>query len=64
MYKSTELQKINCSKIVKKILKTENAVDCERYVDDILNIAYSIGSDYSEKTLESIAETVISSKLI
>lgn len=41
MYKSTEIEK-NCIQIVKDILKIEDDFECEKYVDEIFKITYSI----------------------
>lgn len=59
MYKPTEIKKNNCIQIVKDILKIEDDFECEKYVDEIFKITYSIGGDYSEKTLRAIAEAVL-----
>ena len=37
----------------------DNIVECEKYMDNIFRVAYSIGGDYGEKTLRSIAEIVL-----
>ena len=58
MYKPTEVEKNNCIRIVKDILKIESDSECEQYADEIFKITYSIGGDYSEKTLTSIAEVL------
>lgn len=59
MYKPTENEKNNCMQIVKEILNIEEDMMCEKYVNDIIQIAYSIGCDYSKKSLMSIAEAVL-----
>lgn len=60
MYLPTEKEKRNCTNIVRNILNNDNDADtCKGLVDKIFMIAYSIGSDYSEKSLKSIAETLI-----
>jgi len=59
MYKPTEMEKKECIKIIKDILESENDLECKKYMDDIFDIAYSIGGDYGEKTLRSIAEIVL-----
>ena len=59
MYKPTKTEKNNCIYIVKDILKNTDDCECERYVDRIFAISYSIGGDYSEKTLRAIAEVVL-----
>lgn len=59
MYKPTEREKNNCIQIVKDILKLDNDYECEKYVDEIFRITYSIGGDYSKETLRSIAEVVL-----
>lgn len=59
MYKPTEIEKNYCIQIVKDILKIENDFECEKYVDKIFRTTYSIGGDYSEETLRSIAEAVL-----
>ncbi len=59
MYKPTESEKSNCIRIVKDILKIDNDCECEKYVMDIFNITYSIGGDYNESTLKSIAEVLL-----
>ncbi|MBQ8262784.1 MAG: hypothetical protein IJZ00_10900 [Lachnospiraceae bacterium] len=59
MYKPTEIERNNCIRIVKEILKCENDSECEQYANKILNMSYSIGGDYSEKTITSIAEVLL-----
>lgn len=59
MYKPTESEKSSCICIVKDILKIENDLECEKYVNDIFSKAYSIGGDYGEATLRAIAETLL-----
>lgn len=59
MYKPTEIEKNNCIQIVKEILKIDDDFECEKYVDSILKTTYSIGGDYSNKTLRLIAEIVL-----
>ena len=59
MYKPTENEKDNCIQIVKEILDIDEDIKCEKYVNDIFRIAYSIGCDYSKKALRSIAEAVL-----
>lgn len=59
MYKPTEIERNNCMRIVKDILKVESDSECEQYVNEIFKTAYSIGGDYSEKTLMSIAEVLL-----
>ncbi len=59
MYKPTESEISNCNCIVKDILKIDDDVVCETYVDKIFSIAYSIGGDYSNETLRSIAKVVL-----
>lgn len=59
MYKPTESEKSNCICIVKEILKIDNDFDCEKYVNDIFNMAYSIGGDYGETTLRAVAEALL-----
>lgn len=44
---------------MKDILKIEDDFECEKYVDEIFKITYSIGGNYSEKTLRAIAEAVL-----
>ncbi len=59
MYKPTESERNNCIRIVKNFLKIDNDSECEKYADNILNVAYSIGGDYSEATLRTIAEALL-----
>ena len=59
MYKPTEKQVQECINIIKDILNIDDVVICKKFIDEIFNIAYSIGGDYSEKTLRSIAEVVL-----
>ena len=59
MYKSTESERSNCVHIVKDILKTADNFECEKYADKIFSITYSIGGDYSEATLRSVAENLL-----
>ncbi|MEY8266265.1 hypothetical protein AALA79_07835 [Lachnospiraceae bacterium 64-25] len=59
MYKPTESEKSHCVCIVKEVLGSENDFDCEKYVNDIFNIAYSIGGDYGDTTLRAIAEALL-----
>lgn len=59
MYKPTEIERNNCMRIVKDILKVESDSECEQYVNEIFKTTYSIGGDYSEKTLMSIAEVLL-----
>ena len=59
MYKPTEIERNNCMRIVKDILKVENDFECEQYVNEIFKTTYSIGGDYSEKTLMSIAKVLL-----
>lgn len=59
MYMPTESEKRNCINIVRNILNTSNDKKCQKYSEEIFKIAYSIGADYSEKTLKSIAEALI-----
>ena len=51
MYKPTEKEKNNCICIVKDILKIDDDIMCESYVNKIFSIAYSIGGDYGNETL-------------
>lgn len=59
MYKPTEKEKNNCICIVKDILKIDDDIMCESYVNKIFSIAYSIGGDYGNETLRSIAKVVL-----
>ncbi len=59
MYKPTEMEKNSCIQIIKDILGIDNIVECEKYMDNIFRVAYSIAGDYGEKTLRSIAEIVL-----
>ena len=59
MYKPTEIERDNCIRIVKDILQIDNNSECEKYVNDIFNVTYAIGGDYSDKTLRSIAEVLL-----
>lgn len=62
MCKPTEIERNNCMRIVKGIIKVESDFECEQYVNEILKITYSIGGDYSEKTLMSIAKVLLKRK--
>lgn len=62
MCKPTEIERNNCMRIVKGIIKVESVFECEQYVNEILKITYSIGGDYSEKTLMSIAKVLLKRK--
>lgn len=42
------------------ILRVESDYECEQYVNEIFKTTYSIGGDYSEKTLKSVAEGLFS----
>lgn len=42
------------------ILRVESDYECEQYVNEIFKTTYSIGGDYSEKTLKSVAEVLFS----
>ena len=59
MYKPTEKETNNCICIVKDILKIDDDIMCESYVNKIFSIAYSIGGDYGNETLRSIAKVVL-----
>jgi len=59
MYKPTEIERNNCLRIVKDILKVESDFECEQYVNEIFKTTYTIGGDYSEKTLKSVAEVLL-----
>ena len=59
MYKPTEIERNNCIRIVKDLLKIESDSECEQYANEIFKTTYSIGGDYSEKTLRSIAEVLL-----
>lgn len=59
MYKPTEIERRNCIRIVKEILKVNDDFGCEKYADNIFSMAYSIGGDYSERTLRSVAEILL-----
>ena len=59
MYKPTEKEKNNCICSVKDILKIDDDNLCESYVNQIFSIDYSIGGDYGNKTLRSIAKIVL-----
>ena len=58
MYKPTESQRNNCMRIVKEIYKIDDNSECEKYVNNIFSIAYSIGGDYGETTIRAIAEAL------
>ncbi len=62
MYKPTEIERNNCMRIVKDILKIESDSECEQYANEIFKATYSIGGDYSEKTLMSVAEVLLKRK--
>lgn len=51
-------EKKKCINIVKELLNSSDD-ECKRYSDEIFRIVYSIGGDYAEKTLRSIAEAII-----
>lgn len=59
MYIPTEREKSNCIRIIKDILKINDISECEKYANNVFRIAYSIGGDYSEKTLRTIAEILL-----
>jgi len=59
MYNPTESEKSSCICIVKEKLKIDNDFECEKYVNEIFSVAYSIGGDYGETTLRAIAETLL-----
>ncbi|MBQ6888038.1 MAG: hypothetical protein IJN54_11055 [Lachnospiraceae bacterium] len=59
MYRPTEIERNNCMRIVKDILRVESDSECEQYVNEIFKTTYSIGGDYSEKMLMSIAEVLL-----
>lgn len=59
MYKPTESERSSCTRIVKEILKIDDNSECEKYVNNIFNVTYSIGGDYSETTLRAIAEILL-----
>ena len=59
MYRPSKIERDNCTRIVKDILKLECEPECEEYVDEILKITYSIGGDYSKKTLTAVAEALL-----
>lgn len=58
MYSPTEVERNSCRGIVEDILKIENETECEQYVDEIFKTTYSIGGDYSDKTLRAVAEAL------
>ena len=59
MYLPTENERKVCTKIVKDILSIDDGYQCEKYVDKIFSVAYSIGADYGEKTLITIAKNYL-----
>lgn len=59
IYKPTESERSNCISIVKNFLKIDSDSECEKYADNILSVAYSIGGDYSEETLRTIVEALL-----
>lgn len=59
MYRPTESEKSNCMRIVKDILKIDSDSECEEYVNSVFSMAYSIGGDYSETTLRTIAKVLL-----
>jgi len=59
MYQPSEEEKNNCAYIIKDILKNENDIVTNVYVEEVFKIAYSIGGDYSERTLRPIAEVLL-----
>lgn len=58
MYNPTEAEKKCCIDIVKGILGIESTSDCEQYVDEIFKTIYSVGGDYSEKTIRAVVEAI------
>lgn len=59
MYEVTENERMICLRIVEDMLKGSEPVEYGRYVEEILKRTYSIGGDYSEKTLRRVAEIVL-----
>ena len=59
MYKVTEDERMICLRVVEDMLKGRDSFEYGKYVDEILKITYSIGGDYSEKTLRLVAEIVL-----
>ena len=57
-YRPTEVEKNSCMRIVKEIFKIENESMCEQYANEIFKTVYSIGGDYSDKTLRAVAEVL------
>lgn len=58
-YKPTESEYNKGIEIVKAILKSNDDALCRKYVDEVFDIAYSIGSSYNAESITQIAETVI-----
>ena len=56
-------EKKKCINIVKELLNSSDD-ECKRYSDEIFRIVYSVGGDYKEKTLRSIAEAIIKNKSV
>ena len=63
MYTPTEDERKRSINIVKEILDSSND-EYKRYSDEIFRIVYSVGGDYGEKTLRSIAEAIIKNKSV
>lgn len=55
----TEDERKKCYAIVERFLKTDDKIKCELYTKRILSITGSIGGNYDEETLTSIADTYI-----
>ena len=55
----SEKERAICCQVLKDILNPISDVERDAYVEKILNITYSIGGDYSEKTFRKIAEVLL-----
>ena len=62
MYNPTDAEKECCIDVVKNLFGIERTTDCEQYVEEIFSTIYSIGGDYSEKTIRTVAEAIHESK--
>lgn len=50
--------------ILKKLTNNEFEERYEKMSQDVLDIIYSIGGDYGEKTIEAVAKTYIENNMI
>ena len=56
MIKPSKSEKELCFRIVKDISKESDDAKIEKIVKEVFRVAYSIGGDYGESTLEEIAK--------